>query len=871
MKRVNNRKFINKLTWKSFRGASTRNMIAILAIALTALLFTLLFTIGMGTVESFQRETMRQSGGDCHGTFKNLTREQYERLSQDPSIVESADCMMVADYIRNPEFLKRHVEAWYYPAYHYEHCFIEIAEGRAPESADEILMDDVSLELLGVDAKVGEKVTLQMQIKQGDSQTVDRTFTLSGIIKSDPALNVGFGIVASAYLEKYASELVYTYDQDYSNTGAIRMDVSFANSLSIQKKLDQVIVNSGYSADPENPDYINNNVNWAYVSDGGESDPVTVGAVMGGLIVIMLTGYLIIYNIFQISVIKDIRYYGLLKTIGTTGKQIKSILRRQALLLGVVGIPIGLVLGFLLGKELVPCMLSVSNYAGSEVVVSFHPGIILSATLFSLATIWISTGKPARMAAKVSPVEAVRFTEGERGKAARKGKHTTDGGKLWKMAASNLGRNKKRTILVVTSLSLAVILLNSVFTVTHSFDMETYLKKFVSTDFQIANAKYFGLDHYVGGSVESVQEEKLSESFIKACESQDGFEAGGRLYGSMATAGLNKECWKIPSFVPVDEQGNPGRYWNSKFIPLNKRDEDHYMVSLYGMEDFFYEILEVWKGDSDPQILKEKMDTGNYILSGVSVDDNGFVDEDTVMFQPGDTVDLTGEDGRERSYEVLALVKEDYYGMTNRMGTSFWFYLPAFVFKEVSSVQYLMKYSFNVADDKESAMADFIERYTTTEEPLMHYESREYWMEQFAGLTDLFTLIGGLLALVVGVIGILNFINSVLTSIVTRQQEFAMLEAIGMTRKQLTWMLILEGTYYALATIGSASILGCLFSITGVKTLSQGMWFMRYHFVIWPMLLCFPVLLLLGVAVPWVTMHMEKKESIVERLRKMEI
>lgn len=866
MRKVKNKKVIRNLSDKSFRAARTRNSIAVLAIALTAMLFTTLFTIGIGSVENFQRETMRQSGGDSHGTIKNLSREQYEKLSKDPSIKESADCMMLAENIQNPEFLKRHVEAWYYPVFHYPHCFIEIIDGKAPEKADEILLDEVSMELLGKEAEAGQQVTLQMQIKPG-TETIERTFTVSGIIKADPALNVGFAIASEAYLEAHAEELTYTYPEDFSGTGAIRMDVNFFNSFSIQEKLNKVIENGGYSTDETSPDFISSNANWAYVSDGAGADPATVCAVLGGLLLIMLTGYLIIYNIFQISVIRDIRYYGLLKTIGTTSRQVKKILRRQALKLGVMGIPLGLVFGFLVGKGIVPKFIELSSYIGNDVKVSLNPLIFAGAAVFTLLTVWISAGKPARIAAKVSPVEAVRYTEN--GKAGKRQKKSTDGGKIWKMARSNLGRSKKRTVLVLLSLSLAVILLNSVFTVTHSFDIDKYLKKFVTSDFLIGNAKYFGTDFYRGGSEETVQEEKLSESFIETCEALDGFQEGGRLYGSMGAVQLKKDSWTPPENMPTDENGNPGRYLNGKFSPLDEWN-GAYLTSFYGMDDFFYQEVEVWKGESDPEVIKEKLKTGKYLLCSVQTDDNGVVQEKFVTHQPGDKITLIYGDGQEREFEVLSLIKENYYGMTNRMGADFCYYTASDVFKEMASDQYLMTYAFNAEDEKEAEIAAYLESYTTTVEPMMHYESKQYWLDQFNGLTGLFVMVGGILSLVVGMIGVLNFINSILTSIVTRQREFAMLESIGMTKKQLSKMLVLEGLYYAAATIGFSLVFGCLVSVTVLKALAGGMWFMQYHFLILPMLIVFPVLLALGIVVPKAAMKFTKNESVVERLRRTE-
>lgn len=867
MRKVKNKKVIRRLSDRSFRASRTRNLIAVIAIALTAMLFTTLFTLGIGTVENFQRQTMRQSGSDCHGVIKNITMEQYDKLSKDPSIVESANCILVAYGVENEAFLKRHLEAWYYPQYHYKHCFIDIIDGRAPEAADEILMDDVSMELMGLAPEAGQQVTLQLRIKNADVNVINRTFTVSGVIKADPALDVGFAIVSEAYLSAHADELVYTYDKDYSPTGAVRMDITFSNSFSIQEKLDKVIEDAGYSTDETSPDYVASNANWAYVSGSTEQDPITVGAVAGGLLLIILTGYLIIYNIFQISVIRDIQYYGLLKTIGATGRQIKKIIRRQALLLGILGIPAGLVCGYLIGRAMMPKMMAMTSYVGNEVSVSMHPLIFIGSAVFTLLTVWISTGKPARIAAKVSPVEAVRYTEHAGGK--KKGKKSTDGGKLPKMALSNLGRNKKRTVLVIFSLSLAIVLLNSVFTVTHSFDLDTYLKRFVSTDFQVANANYFNvMSGYYGSSEDTIQEENLTESFVEYCQSLDGYQDGGRLYMTQ-NMGLRKDSWEAPASFPRTADGQPGEEFGGEVMELNELDEENWLVSFYGMDDFFYSVIEVYKGESDLETLKEKMDTGKYMLVSVPTDDYDQIQEDRIVHQPGDKVTLTCADGQTREFEVLALIKDNSYALTNRSYmTPFFYYVPSRIFKEMASDEYLMCFSFNADDEKEEEIADELEIYTTQVEPTMDFESKGYWLEQFDGLIGLFTLIGGVLSLVIGLIGILNFVNSILTGIVTRQGEFAMLEAIGMTKRQLRKMLILEGLYYAIATIGFSLVFGALFSCTALRVLSGGMWFMKYHFVIWPMLLVFPVLLVLGALVPAAAFRFFKKESVVERLRR---
>ncbi len=858
MRKVKNQKVIRNLSDKSFRASRTRNTIAVLAIALTSMLFTTLFTIGLGSVENFQQQTMRQSGGDSHGVIKDITMEEYEALKDHPLIKESAACEVLADNVANPEFLKRHVELWYVPEYHYPHRYLEIEEGRAPEKADEVLVDEVTMELLGLPKKTGQEITLSLQVGMADPAAKDRTFTVTGILRADPAMNTGFVITSEDYLTKYAEEIKAAEREEYAMTGRIDMDVNFSNSFNIQKKLEQVITESGYSVTEGDKNYLSSNVNWAYVSDSAQSDPMTMGAVAGGLFIILLTGYLIIYNVFQISVVKDIRYYGLLKTIGTTGRQIRKIVRRQAWKLAVAGIPLGLVTGFFVGKGIVPLVVERSAYQGSDVQVSLNPWIFAGAILFSLATVWISTRKPARIAGRVSPIEAVRYTEDQNEK--KKEKKGTDGGKLWRMALSNLARSKGRTVIVILSLSLSVILLNSIFTVTSSFSMDQFLKKFVVSDFLIANAEYFNSEYY--GVKEGIEEISLSESFIRACEEEDGFERGGRLYMSNEV-GLEAETYQPTENVMTDENGEFYNMFGSEKVPYQRNEDGNYRTTFYGLEDYPLEKAEPFEGETDLSVIKEKLATGKYLLGAVATDDNDQVIEDEIYYHAGDHVTLVMKDGEKREFEILSLIKENYYGLTNRMGSQFAFYTTADVFLSMESPDYLMSYEFDVEDGREAQFEEFLENYTTTQEPLMHYESKQKWLDEFNGLTGLFTLVGGVLTMVVGVIGILNFVNATLTGIVTRKREFAIMEAIGMTKRQLTRMLMLEGLYYAGFTILCSLAGGCLLSVTLVRILADGMWFMEYQFILWPMLIVFPILLLLGVLVPYLAYLPQRRESVV--------
>ncbi len=143
-------------------------------------------------------------------------------------------------------------------------------------------------------------------------------------------------------------------------------------------------------------------------------------------------------------------------------------------------------------------------------------------------------------------------------------------------------------------------------------------------------------------------------------------------------------------------------------------------------------------------------------------------------------------------------------------------------------------------------------------------------MTEFEDFQSMFLLLGGVLSFIVGTVGILNFFNATLTSIITRRREFAMLQAVGMTGKQLKSMLVYEGLSYGFyAGIVSLIVTLIMDPLVGIK-LENVVWFFTYHFTITPVLLVLPIFALLGVLIPLLIYQYVAKTTIVERLREIE-
>lgn len=326
--KVSNRKCIRHLAWKSLLNNRARNLVAIAAIALTAVLFTSLFTIALSINEGFQQSNFRQAGGFSHGGFKYITEAQAEALRSDPLIAQWGERRFLGMPAAAP-FNKSHVEVSYADANEAHWMYCDPIEGALPEEGtDQAATDTRVLELLGIEPEIGAKFTLTFDV---DGHETTQSFTLCGWWEYDEAIVANHVLVPESRVDAVLAEVgVDPNAPEDTMTGVWNLDVMLkSGDRHIEQDLNQILANHGYQSETAGENYIDIGVNWGYtgarISD--IADPTVVVAIAAMALLINFTGYLIIYNVFQISVAGDIRFYGLLKTIGTTPRQLRRIIR----------------------------------------------------------------------------------------------------------------------------------------------------------------------------------------------------------------------------------------------------------------------------------------------------------------------------------------------------------------------------------------------------------------------------------------------------------------------------------------------------------------------------------------------------------------
>lgn len=882
--KVSNRKCVRHLAWKSLLASRTRNLIAIVAIALTTMLFTSLFTIALSINEGFQQSNFRQVGGFSHGGFKYMTQAQFNELKDDPLISQWGERRYLGMPTETP-FNKSHVEVSFADANEAHWMFCDPVEGSLPqEGTDQAATDTHVLELLGIKPEIGAEFTLTFDV---DGHETTQTFTLCGWWEYDEAIVANHVLIPESRVNEVLAEVGVDPDNpDDGMTGRWNLDVMLkSGSRHIEQDLNQILENHGYQSENAGDNYIDTGVNWGYTGARMSDlvDPMTVIAIVAVVLLIIFTGYLIIYNVFQISVAGDIRFYGLLKTIGTTPRQLRRIIRLQALSLSAVGIPIGLVLGWLIGGQLTPVIVARLN--GIMPMTSVSPWIFAISAAFALLTVLISCRKPGRMAARVSPVEAVRYTEGGSEKTRAKGRKDRKVSPFT-MAWANLGRSKGKTVVTVLSLSLAVVLLTVTVNFAGGFDMDKYVSNFTASDFIVANAGKFQTSTLFS------DEQALPQSAIDAINAQGGITDSGVVYGkTFGALEYVTEDWfrqNKESFYTPEEMDN--------LIRLTDRNEAGLLadsVQLSGMSPFALDHLTVLEGD-----LSALYEPGSRAIAAVYFEDEyGNIDRNSHWARLGDTVTLryveeseyydpdTGEvwasledvpDGanwverpvqyRDVDYTVAALVAVPsalsyrYYGSDE-------FILNDQTFVQDSGTDSVMYYAFDTTDEANAAMESFLADYTENVNPELDYESKATYAGEFESMRSMFLLLGGALSFIVGLVGVLNFFNAILTGIIARQRELAVLQAVGMTGRQLRAMLIWEGLLYALGAAGLALILTLTLGPIAFQAVEGLFWFFTYHLNLTPFLFIIPLFALLGVCIPVLTGHAMAKLTVVERLR----
>lgn len=843
---------IQTLNQRTFKKNKGRNLVAVIAILMTTIMFTTLFTLAQSMSKNMVEMAFRQTGYDGQASFKAITAEQFSLIANHPDVAEAGESLVLG-LAQNKKLGGKQVEIRWSSDINAKHSFAMPTTGTMPTAADEIAVDTLILDRLGIPHQLGETITLEWRKDLAKDEVTASTFTLCGFWEGNESVYASMAWVSREFADKMIGD--HVADGKTSILGLHTAQVILHSDRNIEATMENILADTGLTD-------LKFGVNLAYSPEMNATAAQENIPMYLGMVLVFLAGYLIIYNIFQISVTADIQFYGKLKTLGTTTKQIKKLIYGQANRLCAIGIPMGLLLGWLLGMVLVPVLM---GRLEGNAVVSSHPVIFLGSALFAWLTVTISCLRPARLAGKVSPMEALRMSDAAI-TSKKKSKRTRNGASVTGMAWANLGRNKKRTVTVICSLTLGLVLLSCFYAKDAAFDMEKYLSELTISDFQLDDSSS---TDYIGGY--DPHGSTLNAELVASVEGLAGLEAIGHQYSHQFELTLDDETVQnIDAFYTQEMLDDWATYDPSGPAQIKNAMETREAIGvLYGMDgvplDAITQDRYLLSGSYDA----EEFASGDYVLAIGPAIDSADPERKAALPVPAVGSSIALEN---RTYTVMAIVyplqavEEGAYegGVQNRYCMSF--IIPTSVFRQQWPENTLRRLFFHVDDEHIPAAQEMLDAYTKTIDTSLPVTSRKTMTEQYEAETRASAVMGNTISVIIALVGVLNFINSMVTAIVSRKKEFAMIQSVGMTKRQLRKMLICEGLDYAAITLIVSYIVSALAVGIGVRAMTANE-FSTFHFTLMPLMICTPILLAFAVLIPFLCFRNLEKQSIVERLR----
>ena len=941
---------MKKLTLKNLRLNRKRTIVTIVGIILATALLSALVTL----VSSFQYsmiEYQKQKGGDFHVKFSNVKMSELSEFKNNRNIESTFETMGMGfaklDGCKNEDKPYAYVMATDEAGFE-RGCF-NLIEGRMAKNEDEIVIPRHLKTNGRIDIKVGDEITLDIG-KRYDSNTesvisencayeheaetltdtVTKRYKVVGIMER-PGYGMEDYSAAGYTFVTYSDELAaidngtkseaseadttLTVYSRYTQKALRNKDAVTADIIGVDEKLFAKANNSSVEMTAEESDrflkemenakydiYINGfliSYECVFPIDGTFKALFTVATVVA--LIIILTSVYCIKNSFNISITEKIRQYGMLASVGATRRQIKSSVKTEAAMLGVVGIPVGTMSGILASFILVKVVNALSagwlNFA-----LSFHtslPALIL-AVILSIATIYFSATGSARRAAKVTPLEAIRNTKEIKIKSSKL-KTPAVIGRIWGIGGvisyKNIKRNNKKYRTTVTSIVICSV----------TFIVISY---FMSMAFSVVGMSYASVDFNIGINMSCKKDldiEKLSE-LLSGIEGAKDYLVGAGYYFDVDKPEYTKEYGEYCGQLYDDSEDVSQEFL---ITVLDDKSYDKY-ASDAGIKNANTGAILVNKGTFDvyneksSKYVKEEMELYKYkagdtiecgynVYDDASSDDNaaegdtesstddnnavegdtesgtednsGYVDEETINNGVRKTVDVTIAGVTDKvpigykSYSYATLLFMNQKGFESLWADG----------KSNELKQRYVSYSAYVVAENADEYQDTFEK-ETEENP--EYSQISFYVsnmdKQMRDEKSLFTLLGVFaygLIVVIALIGITNIINTLSTGMELRSREFATLRSIGMTDKQFVGMVRLESVFISVKALVIGVPLGILISYLLCVMMNRMDDAIIYEPPYKAIILCIVVVIMLIYAIMKLSMTKLRHNNIIETIK----
>lgn len=827
MIRVNNQYIVATVAKKTYYANRKRNILTIFAIILTTFLVLSVLGIGIGYWQMISQRHIKMSGMDYDIELTEPTDDQVKTAKSLDSIKYAGVCVKCAVLeSANNKNLSKVQLYWTDDICWDKQCLpaFDSMIGEKPKNKKDIVLSREALRDMGIqNPEIGMEITVTytpLTEKTETSKVLSDTFILSGYYKD-------FSGNARGYVS----------DDFYHTTGAKQTDFTQGTlKLTLKNPLysKQTILSLQQSFHLSDNQVINAD------DDSIQNFIRVISVLIGLLVMIFVSGYLFIYNTLYICISKDIRYYGQLKTIGMTSIQLKKIVYKQAFWNACIGIPLGLFIGYIVSRKLIPAVLKIQNAELAKTVTfSYYPFLFFIAAIFSGVTIFISGRKPAMIAGNCSPIEAIRFTEGE-----EKGKKSENGMKS--MAWRNMFRDKTKAIIVLGSFIVSIVIFIIINIVVKENDSKSILNETYSYDLQIVNELFLE-------EKKDVVVKNISEKDMEEIEKINGVRDTRVIYSETIDIPYQEDVFGNYYRELYKSRYAPGNYEDDISKYKNGKDENGFFKSkIIGIDQSELKIL---TDNKDIQIDNEKFESGEIALvcGWLSIYPTDAVGKTLTFSLPNNV--------QKQKISIIGIVNDPSYFSSG--------YTPSIIvsqniFKKLvkSPMIELAYIDYNESlDGKTEKQVKSIFAYSKE----VSFDSKLDLYGDMLTNEKQIRIFGNGVGCIIAILSVLNYINMMAVGIENRKKEFAILESIGMTKKQIRNTLMQEGLGYAIISIILSIIIGI--PVGYLVFSNMNIYGISFSIPILPNIILFVSILFICIVVPPIIYHISCKGTVLERMR----
>lgn len=823
----NNQAVIKNLAKASLMHNRRRYLVMFLAILLSTFMLFSVLTVGVTYFKMWRIQNLRLDGAEFDAIMYGTTDAQMEKLKNNADITDIG-VLAIAGFIDGSE--KNDMAdtslVWVDDTYwnKMQAPAKKYVKGHYPGKKNEVMVTPRALEECGIsDYGIGDSFRVKWTDTQGVQHNLD--FTICGIWD-------GYGTKNLFYVSKaFYDASGWTLD----NVSSGRIMVNFKQKIMTTAKQNAFIASMNLSKKQR----------IFFMTELGNSVPLYLG-LLALILVTCVCAYLLIYNIMYLSVTGNIRYYGLLQTVGMTGHQIYRLIYRQMLFVGTGGIVLGIAGGCGISFFVIPSLVKAFGIR-DKVQVVFHPAIFVLTVLLVAVTIYIGSRKPAKIAVTVSPIEANRYSTEIMPHGKTHLSHEK-GNVIGHMGARKVFAEKKKTLISILSLAVGLSVFVCVITLLRSQGPRTIVSSAWNDDMEISN-RLLSKDG-------AKWKEVMDDVFLQKIADTDGVQEVHTVTTAQAMI-----PWE-PEFADKWMREFYEMWMEIPYEDEKKEYQEHpenFGTVLVGIDEKNFEILnESLEWPVDAKAFQQGKTCVIY-RNGLSFEDRELL---------GKTLHAAELGNRDHAFSfVIAGVTDD-----STMTGPITGYPPTIIISQDALASlHLDTYTYKacVYYDKayDTATQSRVEQIVggSKDARCLKMESRIESMEELKAAQGNMTGVGIGISLILAVIGVMNYINTIIGNIANRRKELAILESIGMTRKQMNRMLMREGSIYALGAIFVTMVVG----LPVTWGLYQSMNYMHVPFFlpVAPIGIVVLLLFVICVGAPLVLLNaMCKKGSVVERI-----